>query len=191
MRRRATQGNIVENRLENGRRTPALSAQDRALCQELVCGLVRWQRTLDWLIARKTAGRDQKPASASCCALAFTSFSGCNAFPDHAAVHETVELGKRLGFGPQAGFLNAVLRGLHPRTRGKPNSRWKRSSKPIRLWAIPIPRGSSSDGWRAGAPTKRGRLLEWNNTPPPTYARRNNLKTNLPALAARMEGGGR
>ncbi len=31
--------------------------------------------------------------------------------PDHAAVHETVELAKRLGFGPRAGFLNAILRG--------------------------------------------------------------------------------
>ena len=31
--------------------------------------------------------------------------------PPHAAVHETVELAKQLGFGAQAGFVNAVLRG--------------------------------------------------------------------------------
>ncbi len=31
--------------------------------------------------------------------------------PNHAAVHETVELAKQLGLGPQAGFVNAVLRG--------------------------------------------------------------------------------
>jgi len=31
--------------------------------------------------------------------------------PNHAAVHETVELAKQSGFGPQAGFVNALLRG--------------------------------------------------------------------------------
>ena len=31
--------------------------------------------------------------------------------PDHAAVHETVELAKQSGFRSQAGFVNAVLRG--------------------------------------------------------------------------------
>jgi 16S rRNA (cytosine967-C5)-methyltransferase len=31
--------------------------------------------------------------------------------PPHAAVHETVELAKRSGYGAQAGFINAVLRG--------------------------------------------------------------------------------
>ena len=38
--------------------------------------------------------------------------------PDHAAVHETVELAKQSGFGPQAGFVNAVLRGYLREVRG-------------------------------------------------------------------------
>src|SRR5208282_3098817 len=33
-------------------------------------------------------------------------------------------------------------------------------------------------------------LLEWNNTPPPAYARRNDLKTGLPSLAARWKAEG-
>ena len=38
----------------------SLASVDRALAQEIAFGVVRWQATLDWLIARKTAGRTQK-----------------------------------------------------------------------------------------------------------------------------------
>ena len=66
--------------------------------------------------------------------------------PDHAAVHETVELAKHLGFGPQAGFLNAVLRG-YIRERDA-NADGSGGTKTIRSrrWAIPIQRGWSNAG---------------------------------------------
>ena len=83
----------------------ALSPADRGLCQELVYGIVRWQATLDWLIARKTDGRAAKARACKiCCAWAFIRFSGCDRIPPHAAVHETVELAKQLGLRPASRF---------------------------------------------------------------------------------------
>ena len=55
-------GDFVEDLLEQALARARLSDVDRRLCQELVYGIVRWQATLDWLIARKTANRTQKPA---------------------------------------------------------------------------------------------------------------------------------
>ena len=89
----------------------ALTPPDRALCQELVYGIVRWQTTLDWLMARKTGDRPQNAALRTLLHLGLYQLFWLQRIPNHAAVHETVELGKRLGFGAQAGFLNAVLRG--------------------------------------------------------------------------------
>ena len=43
-------------------------------------------------------------------ASAFTRLFWLDRIPDHAAVYETVELAKELGFGAQAGFINALLR---------------------------------------------------------------------------------
>ena len=58
LQQRRKAADYVENLLET--ELPKLSPADRGLCQELVCGVVRWQRTLDWLIARKTGSRTQK-----------------------------------------------------------------------------------------------------------------------------------
>ena len=59
---RRSGGDYVEHLLEKTLGETILSGPDRALCQELVYGVVRWQATLDWLIDRKTGGRVQKPA---------------------------------------------------------------------------------------------------------------------------------
>ncbi|HZQ46102.1 MAG TPA: transcription antitermination factor NusB, partial [Verrucomicrobiae bacterium] len=99
--------NILEKELSNER----LPAVDRGLCQELAYGIARWQMTLDWLIARKTEGRTQKEDLRVLLQLGLYQMFWLDRIPNHAAVHETVELAKRLGLGPQAGFVNAVLRG--------------------------------------------------------------------------------
>ena len=102
---------FVEDLLERALAQARLSSADRGLLQELVYGAVRWQATLDWLIARKTPGRTQKPGLQILLRLALYQMFWLSRIPDHAAVNETVELAKRNGFGPQAGFINAVLRG--------------------------------------------------------------------------------
>ncbi|HTL16295.1 MAG TPA: transcription antitermination factor NusB, partial [Patescibacteria group bacterium] len=58
---RRTGTDFTEDILERVLATSQLAPVDRRLCQELVYGIVRWQATLDWLIARKTANRPQTP----------------------------------------------------------------------------------------------------------------------------------
>jgi len=108
---RGAGGDFVENRLEAELARTHLSVADRHLCQELAYGIVRWQATLDWLIARKTDARAQKPILQNLLRLGLYQIFWLDRIPDHAAVHETVELARQSGFHLQAGFINAVLRG--------------------------------------------------------------------------------
>ena len=108
---RRTNGEFVEDLLERALADAQLSPADRGLCQEIVYGIVRWQSTLDWLIAQKTGGREQKPALQNLLRLGLYQIFWLDRIPDHAAVHETVELAKQSGFSPQAGVVNAILRG--------------------------------------------------------------------------------
>src|SRR5947208_1053777 len=111
LRHHDEEGGFIEQILEKGLAGSALSQVDRGLVQELVFGVVRWQRTLDWLIAEKTRGRKQKLALQILLRLGLYQMFWLERIPDHAAVHETVALAKIFGFGPQSGFVNAVLRG--------------------------------------------------------------------------------
>src|SRR5215472_14772264 len=166
---------ITRTKDEDDSRHP-LSPKDRALCQELVYGVVRWQATLDWLIARKTTpGRNQKPALQNLLRLGLYQIFWLDRIPNHAAVNETVEQAKQSGFGPQAGFVNAVLRG-YLREFDQTNTLL------VELKAAQPHVGYSHQEWlikrwqkRWGA-ERTARLLDWNNTPPKTYARINELR---------------
>ncbi|MEK7708045.1 MAG: transcription antitermination factor NusB, partial [Verrucomicrobiota bacterium] len=111
LQRRRGGDEFIESLLERALAGANLSAADRGLCRELVYGVVRWRATLDWLITRKTQGRTQKEALQDLLRLGLYQIFWLDRIPDHAAVHETVEIAKRRGFGAQAGFINAVLRG--------------------------------------------------------------------------------
>ena len=163
------------------RQAPALSPPDRALCQELVYGIVRAQAALDWLIARKTDGRQQSAHLQNVLRLGLYQIFWLDRIPAHAAVHETVELAKREGLGPKAGFVNAVLRGY---------LREFDATKKIliELKKADPPVGYSHPQWlvekwekRFGSENARV-LLEWNNTAPKTFARPNTLKTDAGKL---------
>src|SRR5207248_166941 len=101
----------LENLLEKATSRASLSASDRGLVQELTFGIVRWQATLDWLVSQKTACRPQKTLLQILLRLGLYQLFWLDRIPDHAAVHETVELAKQLGFSAKAGFINAILRG--------------------------------------------------------------------------------
>ena len=103
-------GDFTEGLLERALAKAGLATVDRALCQELVYGVVRWQAALDWLIARKTDGREQKPGLQNLLRLGLYQIFWLDRIPDHAAVNQTVELARQNGFDSQTGFVNAVLR---------------------------------------------------------------------------------
>ncbi|HEX4265281.1 MAG TPA: 16S rRNA (cytosine(967)-C(5))-methyltransferase RsmB [Verrucomicrobiae bacterium] len=175
LQRRGAGSDYVEDLLESALARARLSPADRGLCQELVYGVVRWQITLDWLIARKTPGRTQKPGLQNLLRLGLYQIFWLDRIPNHAAVNETVEQAKQSGFGPQAGFVNAILRGyLREFDATKALLAELKASQPHV--------GYSHPEWLVARWQKRwgvekaARLMEWNNTPPATFARINALK---------------
>ena len=187
LRERERAADYVENLLEG--QLGELSPEDRGLCLELVYGVIRWQRTLDWLVALKTQGRTQKETLRLLLRLGLYQMFWLDRVPDHAAVNETVALARQLGCGPQSGFVNALLRG-YARERDATRARLEvlKASEPAL--------GFSHPDWlcqrwekRWGADKLR-LLLAWNNTPPRTFARLNTLKTNAGRLIEqwRQEG---
>ena len=84
---RQNSNEFTENLLEIALATARLSPADRGLCHELVCGVVRWQATLDCLIARKTtAGREQRPALKNLLRLGLYQIFWLDRIPPHAAL---------------------------------------------------------------------------------------------------------
>lgn len=173
------QDEYLEARL--ARELPALAIEDRHLCQELVFGVTRYQGLLDWLIDRKTGKRPQKPPLTVLLRLGIYQLFWLDRIPDHAVVNESVELARQLGFGPQSGFVNAVLRG------------YAREREETRLLIEKLKEdepdvGYSHPRWLCERWQKRWgslalrRLLEWNNSPAKTFARVNTLKTDAGKL---------
>jgi len=175
LQQRRGDGEFTEDLLENALAKAQLPSADRAFCQEIAYGAVRWQATLDWLIARKTGGRKQKPALQNLLRLGLYQIFWLDRIPGHAAVNETVELARANGFGAQTGFVNAVLRG------------YLREAEATRILLADLKVSQAALGWshpewlvarwqkRWGA-EKTAQLLDWNNSPPKTFARVNMLK---------------
>ncbi len=173
--RRAEAGAFIEQLLDQALDDSRLSQVDRRLCQQLVYGVIRWQATLDWLISRKTDGRQQKPALQNLLRLGLYQVFWLERIPDHAVVHQTVEIARRSGFGPQSGFVNALLRSYlreSDATRKaleelKSRQPWLGYSHPEWLFQRWAARWGQEDAVA---------LMVWNNTPAKTYARVNTLR---------------
>ncbi len=172
---------FTETLLERALAGACLTPADRGLCHELVLGIVRWQATLDWLIARKTQDRTQKSALQDLLRLGLYQIFWLDRIPDYAAVNETVEMARHAGFGPQAGFINAVLRGF---LREAEATRKLLAGLKTQQPAL----GHSHPEWlyerwnNRWGEERAMQLMTWNNTPPKTYARVNTLRTNATAL---------
>ena len=176
-------GGFVEDILEKALARPRLSPANRRLVQELVYGVVRWQATLDWLIALRTKCRAQKPMLQILLRLGLYQIFWLDRVPNHAAVHETVELAKRSGCAPQAGFVNAVLRGcLREFEPTRQRLSELKETQPSLGYSHPEWLATRwQDRWGA---EKSARLMQWNNTPPGTTARVNALKVDPGSLLA-------
>src|SRR6266540_678913 len=191
LRRHAAGTDRAEVLIEDAllRAGPGLSAPDRGLAREITFGVIRWQATLDWLIARRTDGRPQKTALQILLRLGLYQLFWLDRVPDHAAVHETVQLARELGLGPQSGFVNAVLRGCL-----RERDALERELADLKIREPHL--GCSHPEWLCERWDKRwgreklGALLEWNNTPPPVFLRVNTLKATPEMLAAQLEAEG-
>ena len=181
LQRREAGGDFVENLLENALARSRLSPADRGLCQEIVYGVVRWHAPLDWLITRKTNGRTQKGMLQNLLRLGLYQIFWLDRIPNHAAVNETVELARHSGFGAQSGFVNAVLRNyLREFDATKQLLADLKKTQPHLGYSHPewlVARWQKKFGT-----DKAAQLMEWNNTPPKTFARVNMLKTDAGKL---------
>jgi len=167
----------------------ALAPADRALVQELTFGVVRWQATLDWLIARKTAGRTQKNLLQILLRLGLYQLFWLDRIPDHAAVNDSVQLASQLGLGPQKGFVNALLRGcLRERQSLERQLEDLKTREPSLGYSHPQ---WLCDRWAGRwGPENLRALLQWNNTPPALWVRVNTLRTTPENLATRFHSEG-
>jgi 16S rRNA (cytosine967-C5)-methyltransferase len=174
LRREATH-QFVEDLVEQALARASLRPVDRRLVQELAYGVARWQRTLDWLIDRKTDHRSQSRAVQTLLRLGLYQLFWLDRVPDHAVVSETVQAAKQHASAREAGFVNAILRAYtRERTQTTDLLSQLKSENPavgtshpdwiVKRWAL-----------RYGVEAS-GRLLDWNNTPARVFARINTLR---------------
>jgi 16S rRNA (cytosine967-C5)-methyltransferase len=89
-----------------------LSREDRALAQELILGVLRWQIQLDFLVeryARRALSRID-PEVIIALRLGLYQLKFLSRIPPHAAINESVNLVKQRGKKSAAPMVNAVLR---------------------------------------------------------------------------------
>lgn len=94
---------------------PGLASRDQALCWELVTGVMRWRRRLDYVISRvaTTALPRLHPVVLDILRLTAYQLLRLERIPVHAAVAEAVNLAKARRLPPAlVGFVNAVGRRL-------------------------------------------------------------------------------
>ncbi len=130
-----------------------IPASERGFVQELFYGCLRQKLALEFLIAQ-AAGKPPRTVVGVLLHIGLYQLTFLRT-PAHAAVHETVELAKKHASPAEAKFVNAVLRRADPAALEKAEP-WIRLSHPRWLWQ------RHGDAW-----------CEWNNTPPPVYARGN------------------
>jgi 16S rRNA (cytosine967-C5)-methyltransferase len=147
----------------------SLSPADRGLATELFYGWLRNRSALEFLLSLH-CDRPPRDVVALILQLGFYQLFYLHRIPEHAAIHESVELVKSKATGAEAKFANAVLRravrertGLRAKLdKLRLDQPWVYHSHPQWLW----------NRWvgRWGAPAAAA-LCEWNNTTPDVYVR--------------------
>lgn len=101
-----------------------LDERDRALLTELVYGVVRWQKRIDWHIDQLSKTRPDRIATSVrvLLRLALYQLLFLDRVPGHAAVNETVEIAKTSQPPHVIRFINAVLREAVRRKSGQASS---------------------------------------------------------------------
>jgi 16S rRNA (cytosine967-C5)-methyltransferase len=146
----------------------ALSGPDRALATELFYGCLRQKLALEFLVSKLVA-RAPHAVVGNLLKLGLYQLFFLKT-PPHAAVNETVALAKRHASPSEAKFVNAVLR-----TADRNNATYVallRSERETAAWVFWSHPRWLWERWSArwGQETTE-KLCEWNNTPPPVYAR--------------------
>jgi 16S rRNA (cytosine967-C5)-methyltransferase len=196
-------------------RTASLPPRERGLATELACRIVRRYATLDALLRRLVARPlDQvEPPLLTILRMGVYQITLLDGIPPHAAVHETVELTKRLGRMRWSGFVNGVLRGAtrlvtaatedHPSAFNVPVSADRFRVLNDEVFADPAHDPSAyfadafsfpfwlGERWlKRMSPEELFRLGAWFNSTGRVHLRVNRLKTTREALLAEFQAAG-
>lgn len=145
--------------------------RDRALATELVYGVLRHRRKLDHYLRRLRGRGELDTATRAILHLGLWQLIGTR-IPPHAAVHETVSQAPARA----RPLVNALLRAFLRQRRELESEtlpdavRWSHPDFLIERWS------------RQFGAEKTRQLAEWNNQPPPLYARVNTLKADARAF---------
>jgi len=119
-----------------------LDERDRHLATEICYGTLRWRLSLDDILSRYSSRPWRKVDPRVCILLRMSLYQvrHTDRIPDHALVHDAVELGKLELDRGKAGFINGLLRSmLREKPWDKPGfedqrPEWVRASLPEWLW---------------------------------------------------------
>jgi 16S rRNA (cytosine967-C5)-methyltransferase len=166
----------------------ALSPRDTALATELVYGTLRWQRYLDWILARHSRRALTSLDTRVLVLLRMTAYqiAFLERIPAFAAVSDAVTLARARGKRGVPEFVNAVLRSF---TRMAPSDREPpEPGDPVEALALRL----SFPSWLAARWCSRygldetAALMRAMNARPPLTIRTNTLRTTRDALLARL-----
>lgn len=168
-----------------------LSREDRALTQEIVLGVLRWRRSLDYFIERYSSRSIAKLDLPVLIALRIGLYQlrHLERIPQSAAVNESVNLVKRARVASSAPMVNAVLRRA---VRSRDEKAGSDIDDPLERVSVELshPRWLL-ERWRETLSDSEVQLLATaNNSPPPTALRINTLHNSTNDIVSALEADG-
>lgn len=155
-----------------------MSDRDRAFFKELVWGVVRKRRLLDWYIDKFLKRKEIPPAVRVLLRIGAYQILFMNSVPNYAAVNETVAIVENERF---KSLINAVLRKIANMEIEKPTELSLKYSHPE--WLV--------NYWKSFLKKEVvERILKWNSLPSPIVLRVNIIKTTKKELMKILENEG-
>ena len=169
-----------------------LDGRDRALLTELVYGVLRYRGRLDFALSRfcRQPLRKVEPAVLRLLRLGCYQLLLLDRIPPRAAVHETVELAKRLGLQRASGFINGILRALD---RGRQTIPWPDATrKPLAYLqqVLSLPKWLAESMLQGFGPEEALALAEAMLQPAPFAVRVNTLRQSRQDFMAELTAAG-
>ena len=173
---------VLDSMLEEAK----LDQRDRAFASALFYGVLERRITIDILIKKYSSTPPEKldPEAAEVLRMGFYQILYMNSVPDNAAVNESVELIKALGFPKASGFVNGILRAF---IRNGKNADFSRMPGIERLSAeYSAPLWLCKKWCLEFGPQRTQKALRACLGAPPIYARVNTAKTDADAVCTAL-----
>ncbi|GIX07213.1 MAG: ribosomal RNA small subunit methyltransferase B [Candidatus Poribacteria bacterium] len=176
--------------LDEALREETLSPAERGFVTELVYGVVRWRRRLDAILdAHADRPRRIRENARRVLRMGVYQLLFMEAVPDYAAVHQSVELARRVNATP-SGFINAVLRSVQ--RKGDIVRYPHPQSRPVAYCAVyySYPEWILNRWLRQYGREAMEQLCQVHNTPAPLTLRVNALRTTREEMLAELSSSG-